>query len=536
MYSTSKSRDFQMPPIVIQTQANTLRKSTNKSVSLNQFFNKYKSEPENRKTTQSQTQKESVFAQGIDKEELYEKGLHLQKENTKLKLELAEVRSTLEKSELNVRKKERIIEELSKEVPQDNPNKDPDKQEKFSALPSLVEKNYKTLKGEFKKKQEENEKLKAELIITKKKETRVEALVFTEELNKLRNLYNQAMEINTNSTNEIGELEEIKKKYYLQNKIIASLEEESDNNAKEKQNLSDQIEALTQKLNKKDDELNKAKKYHEDLQNMNETLQGEKKKREKYSMTYAEYMQRLKTAEDQIKKVKFDQKKLEKEIKYQKDLIEDINKKLGKEDPLLAQQRFATGGGGEQTKKPNRFEEMEEKLKDLHKKCEIYEKYINKKKNDPIKVNKDAGYDDVVNEDIMKKVKEIEKQIEQEKAKNKKNEENKPEEEKKEENKPEEERKEENKEENKEEEPVSAIEIHNEEGEGEAEENKPEEQNKPEEVPNQDIENKEEDQPKAEENKEDDGIKIEDNPDEGNKEDENKDLENKEEADENKED
>ena len=56
-------------------------------------------------------------------------------------------------------------------------------------------------------------------------------------------------------------------------------------------------------------------------------------------MTYAEYMQRLKTAEDQIKKVKFDQKKLEKEIKYQKDLIEDINKKLGKEDPLLAQQR-----------------------------------------------------------------------------------------------------------------------------------------------------------------------------------------------------
>ena len=139
----------------------------------------------------------------IEREQLYEQTMHLKKQNNKLKAELDEAKSTIVKKDIELRKKEKIIEDLSKEndiqiVQEENLSK-----AKESTLVTLCKKKYYEMKGKYEKSEKEKEILKANIKLTKIKEIKIEKEVVEKELDKMKNLYLHVYQQNQKNLNEI---------------------------------------------------------------------------------------------------------------------------------------------------------------------------------------------------------------------------------------------------------------------------------------------------------------------------------------------
>ena len=158
----------------------------------------------------------------MEKEELYEQTMHLKKRNNKLKSELDEARSIIVKKDIEIRKKDKLIEDLSKEnvqiVHEENVHKAKD-----STLVTLVKKKYYQLKAEYDDVVKENELLKANVKLTKIKEIKLEMEVLQQEYTKLKQLYTHMQEQNKCNVNEISQLKTYQHEYLKQHQLICTL-------------------------------------------------------------------------------------------------------------------------------------------------------------------------------------------------------------------------------------------------------------------------------------------------------------------------
>ena len=100
----------------------------------------------------------------------------------KLRLELAEVKNKLVKKDIEIRKKEKIIKECSKENDLESTHELNLQKARESTLISLFKKNYNELKKSYNKLNEENNNLKSNYTITKVKEYTVQIDILKKEM------------------------------------------------------------------------------------------------------------------------------------------------------------------------------------------------------------------------------------------------------------------------------------------------------------------------------------------------------------------
>ena len=199
-------------------------------------------------TMPNNPKKLSGMGNNIEREQLYENNMQLKDIINKLKRELAETRNQLVKKDLEVKKKERIIKECSKENDIEFVHELNLEKARESTLVSLCKDKYNELKKLYKKKCEENEILKANVKITKIKEFQIQIDILKNEMEKLRSLYLSTLEDNKKLYNNTKEFEALKNKFFEQHKIIKNFMEKCDQYNTDLNDLKEQNSFLQIKL------------------------------------------------------------------------------------------------------------------------------------------------------------------------------------------------------------------------------------------------------------------------------------------------
>ena len=232
----------------------------------------------------------------IEKEKLYENNILLREELNKLKRELAETKYQVVKKDLESREKEKIIKNLLKQNLVDSENQRIIGKAEETISISLLKEKYNDLKNELQKQISENKVLKANIKITKIKEFQIENDILNNELNKMKNLYENSKTNLKEHKNTVDKLNEYQEKILQQHAIINSYKEKC-------QVLSDEINNLKDERNNLEINLER---------NINKQL---KLKREKNKLI--------------IKNKKFlEQKKRNEEIKFKSPISEKEKNKL----------------------------------------------------------------------------------------------------------------------------------------------------------------------------------------------------------------
>ena len=232
----------------------------------------------------------------IEKEKLYENNILLREELNKLKRELAETKYQVVKKDLESREKEKIIKNLLKQNFVESENEKIIGKAEETISISLLKEKYNDLKKELEKQIGENKILKANIKITKIKEFQIENDILNNELNKMKNLYENSKTSLKEHKNTVDQLNEFKEKILQQHAIINSYKEKC-------QVLTNEINNLKEERNNLEINLEK---------NINKQI---KLKREKNKLI--------------IKNKKFlEQKKRNEEIKFKSPISEKEKNKL----------------------------------------------------------------------------------------------------------------------------------------------------------------------------------------------------------------
>ena len=346
----------------------------------------------------TQQKKRSGMGNKIEREELYEYNMQLKDIINNLKKELAEVKHKVVKKDIEIRKKEKLIKECSKENDIESNHELNLEKARESTLISLYKKQYNELRESFNKKVKENNELNATYKITKLKEYAVQIDVMKKEMEKMRNLYRQTVENNNKLTLEIQSLKELKKFFIEQHGIIDKLEQTILKNKEEIQNLKQENDDYRNKLeqNLKKQKMLKSKNCK--LKLSNKKFLDIKKNRENYEL----YMDDNKKTIENLKKDCDEYKRLyELTRKEYNTIVEQRDKKEQNKikneenliNPFKAMGIIEVKKENEETNKLSLYKSLVEEYKV---KIDIYEVYLKK-----IGIDKDAlikafGYDGVV--------------------------------------------------------------------------------------------------------------------------------------------
>ena len=346
----------------------------------------------------TQQKKRSGMGNKIEREELYEYNMQLKDMINNLKKELAEVKHKVVKKDIEIRKKEKLIKECSKENDIESNHELNLEKARESTLISLYKKQYNELRESFNKKVKENNELNATYKITKLKEYAVQIDVMKKEMEKMRNLYRQTVENNNKLTLEIQSLKELKKFFIEQHGIIDKLEQTILKNKEEIQNLKQENDDYRNKLeqNLKKQKILKSKNCK--LKISNKKFLDIKKNRENYEL----YMDDNKKTIENLKKDCDEYKRLyELTRKEYNTIVEQRDKKEQNKikneenliNPFKAMGIIEVKKENEETNKLSLYKSLVEEYKV---KIDIYEVYLKK-----IGIDKDAlikafGYDGVV--------------------------------------------------------------------------------------------------------------------------------------------
>ncbi|MCQ2817778.1 MAG: hypothetical protein MJ252_10985 [archaeon] len=342
-----------------------------------------------------------------EKEELYDETMKLKRTLNSLKRELEDTKSQVVKQELTLRKKDKIIEDLSKENDVEDVRKDNIKRAQDSTIVSLVKRKYKELQKGFNDLKQENEILKANTKLTKIKEIQIETEVMKEEMKKIKSLYKQSALENECKSDKLNEINEVKSRFAQQHKIIRNLQETCDNSQNEIKDLKREIDTLKEKLNKREELLKKKKIEIQTLKVKNQTYLDEKKTKETYTMGYNEYMQRLNDLNEKNQRLSVDYKKRETECMELKKTLAAISQKLSTPMSPIINSYNVQGDkliqSGEPTVNNTKMELLSSLVKDLTIKCNIYEKYLKEQGEDVNTILKDNGYEGVISHSTEKR-------------------------------------------------------------------------------------------------------------------------------------
>lgn len=336
-----------------------------------------------------------------EKEELYEETMQLKRTVNRLRKELAETKSAVVKTELNLRKKEKIIEDLSKENDVEEIKQENIKKAKESTIVALVKKKYNELKDGYKSLQEENEVLKANAKITKIKEIQIETEVLLQEMKKIKSLYLHSQEQNKTKLNQLSDYGQMREKFIEQHQIIKALQSNYEDLKKQNREFSNQVDTLRDKIIKKDETIRKQKISNQKLQAANDTYLNEKKSSEKYKMNYNEYQIIMNDLQKKCEKLESDYKQKEIDCINQRKMISDMQKRAARPiNPTIKEFNNETIKHIEvkqQNVDSSKNELLRSLLKDYKLKCSIYEKVLIDYGKNPDEVLKQYGYEGVLN-------------------------------------------------------------------------------------------------------------------------------------------
>ena len=328
----------------------------------------------------------------IEKEQLYENTVQLKILVNKLNKELDQSKSKIIQQDLELKKKDKLIEDCINDNITEIGHKENLEKGKESNIISLIKEKYYELKKNYKKKCEENEILKANIKITKIKEFQIETQVLQNELDKMKNLYLNGQNLIQNSTIENDNLKEYKFKFGEQHIIINSIQKKNEELSKNIKNLNKQINQINENLDKKIKENKTLKHELSKLKISNEKYLNEKKSKEYEIMKVNDNNQKIHKIQEQLNEYKRLYEQASREIQNFSKL--NNNKKNDKDNIFI--------------KKPNNINEFKsienqnnenEKIKLLKNiikenqiKISIYENFLTKNNYSIDKILNDGGY------------------------------------------------------------------------------------------------------------------------------------------------
>jgi hypothetical protein len=215
----------------------------------------------------------SAHHMNYDKEKLYEENLSLKNEINKLTKALNYTKKENYNLELDLNKKDKMLEELAIDTQNSMINQIEKVNDLYGQNKLLtratethlivnLKKQFKELKKEFNKKKEEHDELKKTLKNTKINEITNENRILIEEIGKLKTLYEFSLQQNSNNERYLKDFLQLKDNFSKQEYIIITLQE---NLKKMQEEILYKDEELT-KVNKSlNDKLNQVTKLKKDL-------------------------------------------------------------------------------------------------------------------------------------------------------------------------------------------------------------------------------------------------------------------------------
>ena len=336
----------------------------------------------------------------IEREQLYEYNMQLKDIINTLKRELAEEKNKVVKRDIELRKKEKLIKECSKENDLESTRELNIEKARESTLISLYKKQYSELKDAFNKKVKENNDLNATYKITKLKEYAVQIDVLKKEMEKMKNLYTQTVENNNKLNKEIHNLKELKKYFLEQHGIIERLEKVIQENKIQIENLKRENEEYKNKLliNLKKQKMLKNKNFK--LKISNRKILDIKKNRENYALYIDDNKKTIETLRkecDEYKRLyeltrkEYNKVQEQNEKREQTKAKNDANKLIS--NPHQAMGIIEVKQENQDTNKLSLYKSLIEEYKF---KIDIYEVYLKRNGIDKDALIKAFGYDGVI--------------------------------------------------------------------------------------------------------------------------------------------
>ena len=211
--------------------------------------------PNNRKLT-------SGMGNNIEREQLYENNMQLRESLNNLERQLKKSRYMNVKTEMELRKKEKLINNYLKESKVLSDDKSNNNNESIlnpirdSALLTLFKQKYNSIKNKYEKVCSDNKILKANIKLTSIREFQIENDVLNKEVKKIKALYENSKKYYEKYKEIVDKLNEMKNKFIEQHAIVLTYE-------KRIEALNEQILNLTNDNNNLKKEMDNAMKKKE---------------------------------------------------------------------------------------------------------------------------------------------------------------------------------------------------------------------------------------------------------------------------------
>ena len=295
----------------------------NKTQSLKQSYKVIYSNPNNQKQFKG-------MGKTIDKEELYENNIQLKNLVNNLKKTLDESKSIIIQKDIEIKKKNKIIENCLRDNDVNEVHKENLEKGKESNLLSLIKDKYSEMKNNYNKKLKENEILRANIKITKIKEISIENDILKNEVEKYKKLFLNSQREIQNSNLEIDNLKEFKNKFLEQHLIINSLKKQNEELNLNIKNLKNEILQIKENLKKKNSKTKKIKLANSQLKISNDKYLNEKKLKEYQIMNQTDNNIKINKIQKQLNEYKNLYEQASREIQTLKKL--EIAKSKNKEN------------------------------------------------------------------------------------------------------------------------------------------------------------------------------------------------------------
>ena len=353
-------------------------------------------------TMPNNPKKLSGMGNKIEREQLYENNMQLKDIINKLKKELAETKNQVVKKDIEIRKKERIIKECSKENDIEAVHELNLEKARESTLVSLCRDKYNELKKVYMKKCEENNILKANIKITKLKEYQIQVDVLKKEMEKIRALYLNTLEENNKLTMEIQEFQKLRNKYLEQHNIINGFMKKCNQYSNEINNLKEQNYALQLKLDQNMRQQKELKSANFKLRITNEKFLTQKKVKENYALSIDDNKKLISNLKKDLNEYKrlYNLKNIEcnKLIEHKEKLENEELKKKNEKQSLqpFDFNKIKVIENKKEDQNTNKLTLYKSLLDESRHKIEIYELYLKKMGIDRDRLIKAFGYDGVM--------------------------------------------------------------------------------------------------------------------------------------------
>ena len=313
----------------------------------------------------------------IGKEQLYEDTVHLKIAVNKLRSQLDEAKSTIVQKDLEIKQKNKIIEDCTRDNDVEVVHKENIEKGKESTLISSCKKKYYEMKKLYRKKCEENDILKAHIKITKIKELEKENNKLQNDLRKMKNLYLDLQEEIEGGNKQINDLNDYKNKFVEQHILLSSIQSSCKQLNKDNSQLKSQLNQIGNEKEKKQKETKKLRTLNMKLKFTNGKLLLEKKQREQAEMKSNDYEDKKRKLNEKLSLLVNDYKNKGEEIRKLNNLIITGGKKEDMKVSKTIKQSEIIIGENEKEEKKNEL--IKSLLKDAQFKVNIYEKYLNEK-------------------------------------------------------------------------------------------------------------------------------------------------------------